>query len=419
MTDDSTYCLFVAACFACIRFVSIGSHVESKHSTSGLGNTLIFFPGAYYFALLSGRDILIAEQSIVGAMCRIVSCGYPFMNDIPALRMPSGKQVKPPESVKTMDFVAYMAGTKSIDSIVVRASGYMYSGAWWMRNNHTSQAAAACIQQITGCAPYDTPCTDRYAYMKLFPGPFNSNAAIISRGAQSVLGISQETKQAILNQRRATAPHVDVAVHLRTQFHHFEQGTTANIQRSTTLNNEVTTWLNSTEAKQILTSICEKVKSLVAARNTSINSLKRDIEGGSRHNFTDASIRLFVASDNEQVKARLISMLNTTQRELSSVSWELMHIEAGAIHHVKDLNKMKHRELFQLAFDWYAISLARTVLTWRRGQMQFAMSTFVHSAILAGPKDDHKGYRLVMASADQSQPSKQLDNATYWDAIYM
>ena len=33
---------------------------------AGIGNFLIFFPAAYYFAALTGREILIADDSLIG-----------------------------------------------------------------------------------------------------------------------------------------------------------------------------------------------------------------------------------------------------------------------------------------------------------------------------------------------------------------
>lgn len=33
---------------------------------AGIGNFLIFFPAAYYFAALTGREILVADDSLIG-----------------------------------------------------------------------------------------------------------------------------------------------------------------------------------------------------------------------------------------------------------------------------------------------------------------------------------------------------------------
>jgi hypothetical protein len=51
---------------------------------AGIGNFLIFFPAAYYFAALTGREILIQDDSLIGEMCTILHCGFPKLSEISA-----------------------------------------------------------------------------------------------------------------------------------------------------------------------------------------------------------------------------------------------------------------------------------------------------------------------------------------------
>ena len=37
-----------------------------RDKSTGMGNLLIFFPAAYYFAAITGRDLLIEDKSIIG-----------------------------------------------------------------------------------------------------------------------------------------------------------------------------------------------------------------------------------------------------------------------------------------------------------------------------------------------------------------
>lgn len=53
------------------RFLLIGG------AGAGIGNFLVFYPAAYYFAALTGRDILILDDSLIAEMCEILVCGYP------------------------------------------------------------------------------------------------------------------------------------------------------------------------------------------------------------------------------------------------------------------------------------------------------------------------------------------------------
>lgn len=45
------------------RFLIIGN---DENGGAGLGNLLIFFPAAFYFAALTGSDIVINDKSILG-----------------------------------------------------------------------------------------------------------------------------------------------------------------------------------------------------------------------------------------------------------------------------------------------------------------------------------------------------------------
>ena len=49
---------------------------------AGIGNFLIFYPAAYWFAALSGRDIIINDDSLIGEMCRTLVCGFPFFSQV-------------------------------------------------------------------------------------------------------------------------------------------------------------------------------------------------------------------------------------------------------------------------------------------------------------------------------------------------
>ena len=51
---------------------------------AGIGNFLIFYPAAYFFAAMTGRDILIIDDSLISEMCSILTCGYPKFNEVKA-----------------------------------------------------------------------------------------------------------------------------------------------------------------------------------------------------------------------------------------------------------------------------------------------------------------------------------------------
>ena len=46
------------------------------HEGLGLGNYLISFPSAYNFAVATGRDVVLADGTLIGEFCNIVMCGF-------------------------------------------------------------------------------------------------------------------------------------------------------------------------------------------------------------------------------------------------------------------------------------------------------------------------------------------------------
>jgi hypothetical protein len=49
---------------------------------------LVFYPAAYYFAVFTGRDVLIIDDSLLGEMCSILNCGFPKLSEV-AVAFPS------------------------------------------------------------------------------------------------------------------------------------------------------------------------------------------------------------------------------------------------------------------------------------------------------------------------------------------
>ncbi len=106
------------------KFLILGS-ATGNGGGAGVGNLLIFYPAAYYFAAFTGRDILISDLSILGEMCNIVHCGFAMVSQL-ALAYPNilnNQTLAHVENVKGSDFVKYVNATKEIDSPIVRADG--------------------------------------------------------------------------------------------------------------------------------------------------------------------------------------------------------------------------------------------------------------------------------------------------------
>jgi hypothetical protein len=117
-------------------------------------------------------------------------------------------------------------------------------------------------------------------------------------------------------------------------------------------------------------------------------------------------VYIYLAADNEEVKDHFYHYLLSSNY---TAPIQIMKVDAASIHHVKNFNVFKkhtnNEGVLDLVFDWYALSLANTILAWRKGGTSM-LSTFVHSAQkLSGTTDrtdnsqgrgiGTRGYQLV------------------------
>ena len=105
---------------------------------AGFGNQMIFFPAVYYFAALTGRDLLIFDNSMVGEFCKIITCGFPMVKEM-SVAFPeflSPEKLSAMKSVKVFDFRKHMSGERSLDEYpLIRGDGYMPASEWWVYYN--------------------------------------------------------------------------------------------------------------------------------------------------------------------------------------------------------------------------------------------------------------------------------------------
>ena len=122
---------------------------------AGLGNFLIFYPAAYYFAALTGRDILIDDNSLIGEMCKVLICGFPHVSQL-AASYPAvfDVKIKNIRGIKTVDMHGILQGKTVLDDQILIAHGYKYQSGWYSGYNHTDD----CIDHLTGCDKGDISC---------------------------------------------------------------------------------------------------------------------------------------------------------------------------------------------------------------------------------------------------------------------
>jgi hypothetical protein len=360
------------------KFMVLGSEGAGG---AGLGNILIFYPAAFYFAAVTGRDIIIQDHSIIGEFCSIINCGFPFVSQV-ALAFPdivNQQSLSAIDDVKAQDFQRYMEGSRPVTANIVRSGGFQSKSDWWVWFNTTVH----CVHKITGCDRGDVMCAERHAYQRLIRGPFKSGLSADEE--KRIHGVPDNLKHAILTLPHAYAPRLDAAVHLRAQFNHFESQ--ANIDDPNYIQ-EVSDFLNGTESKQVFDVLEDRIVDIVnSAHAAQLEQQKISEAAGGTTALAAAAVPgrpvyIYVAADNEAVKDFFCARL-LRNPALSEGKLAIMKVETKGVMHAKNIDRLKdytqNEGLLDLVFDWYALSLANTILAWRKGGTSL-VSTFVHSA---------------------------------------
>lgn len=271
-----------------------------------------------------------------------------------------------------------MEGTRPVTANVVRAGGYQSKSDWWVWFNTTVH----CVHKITGCDLGDVMCAERHAYQRLIRGPFKSGLS--AEEEKRIHGVPDNLKHAILTLPHAYAPRLDAAVHLRAQFNHFESQ--ASVDDPNYLQ-EVSDFLNGTESKHVFDLLEDRVVDIV---NTAHAAQKEQSKfsgavvaaGAGGAAAMVRPVYIYVAADNEAVKDHFCARL-LRNPALAEGKLAIMKVETKGVMHAKNIARLKdstqNEGLLDLVFDWYALSLANTILAWRKGGTTM-VSTFVHSA---------------------------------------
>jgi hypothetical protein len=273
--------------------------------------------------------------------------------------------------------------------IIVRETGYTTKSEWWLFN----KTLAECIQTVTGCLLGDVACAERHAFKRLVRGPFKEMHALIAE--KLLIGIPESLKLALLRLPLAYAPRIDISIHLRNQFHHFENEVEVSDPAYV---REVSDFLNGTECSISF----EYFEKEVIRRLKEIRS-NREISDSSKNQKSNP-IYMYIAGDNHRVKEALAHRL-LMHPDLMTYQIFIIRVNATKVVHIKDAVKFKGENdtlLVSLVFDWHALSLSNTILAWRRA-FTSGISTFVMSAQkMSGTRERSdregsgtKGYQLI------------------------
>ena len=384
------------------RFLLIGG------GGAGIGNFLIYYPSAYYFALFTGRDILIIDDSLIGEMCTVLTCGYPFYSQVqtafPKLLLQPVSAVK---NGKIWDFMRYFNNEITLDEVVMQSIGSKLQSGWYMGYNYTKD----CITRITGCAHEDIMCHDRHALQRLVRGPFKQS--LTESEEKRIIGVPLNLKHAIMSLPHAFSPRLDAAIHLRTQFTHFERLIGPEDPGWAAAYKEQMDWLNctSSECGNQLFAVLERkimeelpaIRGRAEAQRQSMRRWRRlanatafaeernnsEIEKELYSGEDGEKIYIYLASDNALVKEAFARYL------IGHANIAVMRVKNNAqIVHAKNMGYLRgagnNTGVMDLVLDWYALSLANVVFAWRKGTT--FISTFTHSAQRLSGNNEHSNH---------------------------
>lgn len=376
------------------RFLLIGG------AGGGIGNFLAYYSSAYYFALFTGRDILIIDDSLIGEMCNTLHCGYPMYSQMqkafPKILNQHPDKVK---NAKIWDMTRYLNNEVAFDEVILQSIGAKMQSGWYSGFNFTME----CVARVTGCDGQDILCHDRHALQRLVRGPFKT--AFTHREESRIIGVPFNLKHAMITLPHAFAPRLDAAIHLRTQFKHFESLVGPEDSNWGAAIKEQNDWLNcnSLECGQGLFKTLEAkiMEELPAIRGKAsaqraggasrsrrrLDTFSEAVNGGPERNQSEIEreqydeggekIYVYLASDNAVVKEAFAKYL------IGHANIAVMRVKNNAeIVHAKNMGYLRgagnNTGVMDLVLDWYALSLANVVFAWRKGTN--FISTFAHSA---------------------------------------
>lgn len=436
---------------------------------AGIGNFLDFFPSAYYFAALTGRDLAIMDKSLIADMCKVIYCGFPLESQMlaayPHLREARGGM----EGGKGHHFTTHftsMDHKHHLDSMITRADGYQYLTGWY--RDVDDERVLECITNITRCDPDDTHCHDRHALQRLIRGPFKER--LTTEEERRVIGVPENLKHAILSLPHAFSPRLDAAFHLRCQFSHFEMSVGRDDGHMwDEFVAERDEWINSSSSnggQTVFKLMTQKLmveipmlrdKAIIEKRRARerllryISSETADAGDGKgsdkergwfrenatsleRHqhrslmetllNSTDDKdenkIYVYVASDNEVVKEALVEYLmkhtnNTVAVMRVKNNAEIAHAKNAAFFR----SVGKGSGPFDLTLDWYALSLSNVIFAFRRNTMK--LSTFAQSAQHMSGNTEKSDFKKAighgMGSVGLALAFK-MEHKDWWDPVW-
>lgn len=312
----------------------------------------------YYFAAITGLDILIEDDSALGIACQHIHCGFPFRSEyFPDDYVGSDNR---PVEFDEENILTYFLGevdTSSADCIIL--DGFNGGERCWSEFDPSGD----CVKKLSNC--YDTDpdryasCVNGYAISQQFPGPMK----ILEDDSDPELLVGFDKSSELFHapfQQLTKPPLIDIAIHVRMEFNVFESMSKEN---TSLYASEVSDWMASGHHKKLLSALTSQVISVINS-NSKINS------------HSDQRIyTVYIAADNAEVKNNLF---NHIQRVVSQaiidlkvpLTLNIMMLNVSNLVHVRrhNITPLDSRNKFALIFDWYALATANSLLAWSKNK---------------------------------------------------
>lgn len=125
---------------------------------------MVFYADVFYFAIFTGRDILIEETSLLGDFCSQIRCGYPFRDRV---IHDDDSSITTVHINHLNEMTAFLRGEISITEQIVFSRGFQDIHYFWSFN----EDALKCAMQTTGCSEGDWMCFEAFAMQHIVRGP--------------------------------------------------------------------------------------------------------------------------------------------------------------------------------------------------------------------------------------------------------
>lgn len=349
-------------------------------SLGGFGNVLLSFTPLYIYAMLSGRDFIIQDNTHFASFCRILNCGVTLTSEAIKLN-PSLANMRPVTSV-LYDIKQYYdndaGAVQKLQAPLVRgAMRSIQYGGWYIYITDKNMGAAVgnCISKLTNCDAKNFRCVNLFVMQRLFPGGFSDMSAVRNRA--HIFGLSFNELQSYISPPHNQSSRLSLAVHIRAQEKSIESSSEVEV-----LSDENKGYID------------------VLLRNITYQLFEEAQDSGlplygSHSSRPDIVPTVFVTSDNTLMKEALVSRLTKNPIHLRV---RPIYVNSTKLVHTKFiLNFEGDRDsaAMDTVIDWYMLSKCDILLACRLLGSKLPrpmFSSFAATAVSVGGFDRTKIY---------------------------